>query len=301
MSPKHFLQFADLSASEIEYLFERTRYLKACRSNRVDYRPLVGRSLAMLFDKHSTRTRVSFEAGMQQLGGGALFMRGDDTQSARGEPIEDTARVISSMVDAVMLRTYEQEMVERFAANSSVPVINGLTNQFHPCQILADVFTYVESHGSIRGKVVAWIGDANNVACTWVQAAQQLNFELRVAAPKAYQLQPGLTGPGVTCFDDPFAAVRGADVVSTDVWTSMGFEAEEAQRRRDFAPYQVNAELLRAAGPQVLFMHCLPAHRGEEVTDEVLRSSHSVVWREAENRLHTQKALLEYLILGRRD
>jgi ornithine carbamoyltransferase len=256
----------------------------------------------MVFEKSSTRTRVSFEAGMNQLGGIAINLNRGDTQLARGEPIEDVARVISRMVDVVMIRTFEQTIIERFAAHSRVPVINGLTDEYHPCQILADIFTFIEQRGSIQGKTVAWIGDSNNVCSTWMQAAQILDFKVNVSTPPGYELERECVasfGRHLECFADPLRAVNGADVVTTDVWTSMGFEDETAERERDFADWQVDTQMMRAAKPDAVFMHCLPAHRGEEVAADVIDGPQSVVWDEAENRLHAQKALLEYLVLGR--
>jgi len=301
--PKHFLQLRDFTRDELEYLFERTRWIKDRFKRYELYQPLRDRTLAMVFEKASTRTRVSFEAGMNQLGGIAINLNRGDTQLARGEPIEDLARVISRMVDVVMIRTFEQAIIERFAAHSRVPVINGLTNEYHPCQILADIYTYVEHRGSISGKTVAWIGDPNNVCNTWLQAAAIFGFSLHVSTPPRYQLQPERAGVDCTgrfeIFADPAAACRGADLVTTDVWTSMGFEAENEQRKLAFARWMVDPPMMRQAKPDALFMHCLPAHRGEEVAAEVIDGSQSVVWDEAENRLHAQKALLEYLVCGR--
>ncbi|HSV18128.1 MAG TPA: ornithine carbamoyltransferase [Casimicrobiaceae bacterium] len=302
-SPRHFLQFRDFSRDELDYLFARTRWIKERFKRYELYQPLRDRTLAMVFDKASTRTRVSFEAGMNQLGGIAINLARGDTQLARGEPIEDVARVISRMVDVVMIRTFEQSMIERFAAHSRVPVINGLTNEYHPCQILADVFTYIEQRGSIAGRAVAWIGDSNNVLYTWIQAAALLGFTVHVASPAGYGVDaarvPASEAAHVRRFDDPLAACRDADLVTTDVWTSMGFEAENEERRAAFAHWMVDAAMMRAARPDALFMHCLPAHRGEEVAAEVIDGPQSVVWDEAENRLHVQKALLEYLVCGR--
>jgi ornithine carbamoyltransferase len=254
----------------------------------------------MVFEKASTRTRVSFEAGMYQMGGSVIHITTGDSQLGRSEPIEDTARVISRMVDVVMIRTYEQTKIERFASHSRVPVINGLTNEYHPCQILADVFTYIEQRGSIAGRTVAWIGDANNMAYTWLQAARLLGFTVHVSTPPGYALDPAMaaTGPHLKVFDSPLDAAHGADLVTTDVWTSMGYEAENAARKAAFADWCVDAEIMAAAGPDALFMHCLPAHRGEEVSADVMDGPQSVVWDEAENRLHVQKALMEYLLLG---
>ncbi len=299
---KHFLQFKDFTREEFEYLFERTRLIKAMFKAYTIYHPLKDRMLAMVFEKQSTRTRVSFEAGIHQLGGSSINLTTGETQLGRGEPIEDVARVISRMVDLVMIRTFDQSIIERFAAYSRVPVINGLTNQYHPCQILADVFTYIEHRGSITGKTVAWIGDGNNMCSTWLQAAAIFNFQLHVAAPEGYAINTSLIAshelPHLTTFADPMKAARDADLVTTDVWTSMGFESETDERKRDFVDFQVDAEMMSVARRDALFMHCLPAHRGEEVSAEVLEGPQSVVWDEAENRMHAQKALMEYLILG---
>jgi ornithine carbamoyltransferase len=257
----------------------------------------------MIFEKASTRTRLSFEAGMQQLGGSAIYLNTRDSQLGRGEPVEDAAQVISRMSDIVMIRTFEQEIIERFAGHSRVPVINGLTNEYHPCQILADIFTFIEQRGPIQGRTVAWIGDSNNVCNTWLQAAEVFDFNVHVSTPPGYEVEPeraGLYGTGhFEEFADPMDAARGADLVTTDVWTSMGFEAENDERLRDFADWQVDADMMHAAKPEAVFMHCLPAHRGEEVAAEVIDGAQSVVWDEAENRLHVQKALMEFLLLGR--
>jgi ornithine carbamoyltransferase len=301
MSPKHFLQFRDFSRDELHYLFERTRWIKERFKRYELYQPLRDRTLAMVFEKASTRTRVSFEAGMNQLGGIAINLNRGDTQLSRGEPIEDVARVISRMVDVVMIRTFEQAIIERFAAHSRVPVINGLTNEYHPCQILADVYTWVEQRGSISGRTVAWIGDSNNVCRTWLQAAEIFGFTVHVSTPPGYESDLGSHGVHWKFFADPRAACRGADLVTTDVWTSMGFETQNEERKRDFASWMVDAPMLAQAKPDALFMHCLPAHRGEEVAADVIDGPQSVVWDEAENRLHVQKALLEYLVCGRVD
>ena len=299
---KHFLQFKDFDRSQFAYLFERTRWIKDQFKSYQKYWPLQDRTLVMIFEKASTRTRLSFEAGMQQLGGSAIYLNTRDSQLGRGEPVEDAAQVISRMSDVVMIRTFEQDIVERFARNSRVPVINGLTNEYHPCQILADIYTYVEQRGPIAGRTVAWIGDSNNVCNTWLQAAEVFGFNVHVSTPPGYEVEAeraGLYGTDhFEQFADPMDAVRGADLVTTDVWTSMGFEAENEERLRDFADWQVDAEMMRAARSDALFMHCLPAHRGEEVAAEVIDGPQSVVWDEAENRLHVQKALLEYLVLG---
>jgi ornithine carbamoyltransferase len=300
---KHFLQLRDFDRGEFEHLFRRTKLIKDRFKAYQTYQPLVDRMLAMVFEKSSTRTRVSFEAGIYQLGGSSIVLNMGETQLGRGEPIEDVARVISRMVDIVMIRTYEQSIIERFASHSRVPVINGLTNDYHPCQVLADIYTYVEQRGSIEGRTVAWIGDGNNMCNTWIQAVDLFGLRLRIATPERYGVEPGrLRGArSVEVLDDPVRAAQGADLVTTDVWTSMGFEGEESERRRAFAGFIVDQRVMRAAKPDALFMHCLPAHRGEEVAEDVLEGSQSVVWEEAENRLHAQKALMEYLLLGRID
>jgi ornithine carbamoyltransferase len=258
--------------------------------------------LVMIFEKASTRTRLSFEAGMQQLGGFAIYLNTRDSQLGRGEPVEDAAQVISRMCDIVMIRTFEQEIIGRFAAHSRVPVINGLTNECHPCQILADIYTFIERCGAIQGKTVAWIGDSNNVCNTWLQAAEVLDFNVHVSTPPGYEVEPeraGLYGTDhFEQFADPMEACKGACLVTTDVWTSMGFEAENEARCKAFADWCVDSDMMRVADRDALFMHCLPAHRGEEVTADVIDGPQSVVWEEAENRLHTQKALMEYLLLG---
>jgi len=303
MKLRHFLQFRDFSRAEYEYLFERARWIKAQFKQYKPYHPLADRTLAMIFEKQSTRTRLSFEAGVQQLGGSAIFLNTRDTQLGRGEPVEDMAQVVSRMVDIVMIRTFEQSILERFAGISRVPVINGLSNEYHPCQVLGDIFTFAEHRGPISGKTVAWIGDSNNVCNTWMQAAAIFDFSLHVSTPPGYEVEAeraGVYGKNIyEHFADPMAAARGADVVTTDVWTSMGFEAEDAERKRDFSDWQVDADMMRLAGPGSLFMHCLPAHRGEEVSADVIDGPQSVVWDEAENRLHTQKALMEFLLLGK--
>jgi len=305
MSIKHFLQFKDLSHEEYAHIFKRTAIIKDRFKRYEPYHPLADRTLAMIFEKSSTRTRLSFEAGMHQLGGAAIYLNTRDTQLGRGEPVEDAAQVISRMVDIVMIRTFEQDIIERFAANSRVPVINGLTNEYHPCQILADIFTFVEQRGDIRGKTVAWIGDSNNMCNTWLQAAEIFDFNVHVSTPPGYEVEPERAGLYGTDhyeeFADPMDACRDADLVTTDVWTSMGFEAENAERMKAFADWCVDAEMMQVARPEAVFMHCLPAHRGEEVTAEVIDGPQSVVWDEAENRLHAQKALMEYLLLGRVD
>jgi ornithine carbamoyltransferase len=310
---KHYLQFKDFRAEEYAYLFERARVIKQRFKNYEKYQPLTDRTLAMIFEKASTRTRVSFEAGMYQMGGSVVHLTTGDSQLGRSEPIEDSARVISRMVDIVMIRTFEQSKIERFAAHSRVPVINGLTNEFHPCQILADLLTYLEhrapmnAHGydleSLKGKVVTWVGDGNNMANTWLQAAEILGFTVHVSTPSGYEIDPAVAGVrDSSCykvFKNPLDACKGAHLVTTDVWTSMGYEAENEARAKAFADWCVDAEMMGVAQPDALFMHCLPAHRGEEVAAEVIDGPQSVVWDEAENRMHVQKALMEYLLLGR--
>ena len=302
-APRHFLQFKDFTLAEFEYLFERTRWIKERIKRYEKYWPLEDRTLVRIFEKASTRTRLSFEAGMHQLGGAAIYLNTRDSQLGRGEPVEDAAQVISRMSDAVMIRTFEQGIVERFAGHSRVPVINGLTNEYHPCQILADIYTFIEHRGSIKGRTIAWIGDSNNVCNTWLQAAEVFDFNVHVSTPPGYEVEPeraGLYGTGhYEEFGDPMDAARDADLVTTDVWTSMGFEAENEARRRAFEDWQVDADMMRVAKKEAVFMHCLPAHRGEEVSADVIDGPQSVVWDEAENRLHSQKALLEFLLLGK--
>jgi ornithine carbamoyltransferase len=313
MALQHYLQFSDFTGEEYAWLFERAAIIKRKFKAYEKYHPLADRTLAMIFEKASTRTRVSFEAGMYQLGGSVVNLTTGDTQLGRAEPIEDSAKVISRMVDLVMIRTFGQDKIERFAQHSRVPVINGLTNEFHPCQILADVFTYLEHRGVdaqgkldpkfLRGKVVAWVGDGNNMANTWLQAAELLGFKVHLSTPTGYEVDQAVAGIRSTdsykVFKDPMDACRNADLVTTDVWTSMGYEAENEARRKAFADWCVDTEMMRAAKPDALFMHCLPAHRGEEVEAEVIDGPQSVVWDEAENRMHVQKALMEYLLLGR--
>ena len=303
MTIRHYLQFNDFSREDYGHLFERMRLIKDRFKRYVPYQPLTDRTLAMVFEKASTRTRVSFEAGMYQMGGSVINLNTGDSQLGRAEPIEDTARVISRMVDLVMIRTYEQARLETFAAHSRVPVINGLTNEYHPCQILADLFTYIEHRGDVQGATVAWIGDSNNMCNTWLQAAEVLDFTVHVSTPPGYEVQPERAGlhsaSHYRTFADPAEACRDADLVTTDVWTSMGFEAENESRQKAFAGWRVSDRLMWSAKPTALFMHCLPAHRGEEVDTSVIDGAQSVVWDEAENRLHAQKALMEFLILGR--
>jgi ornithine carbamoyltransferase len=298
---KHFLKLIDLSIDELSYLFDRAKIIKASYKSYKKTWTLEDRTLVMIFEKASTRTRLSFEAGMNQMGGNAVYLNTRDSQLGRGEPVEDAAQVISRMSDVVMIRTFEQDIIERFAKNSRVPVINGLTNEYHPCQILADIFTFIEKRGPIQGKKVAWIGDSNNVCMTWLQAAELLDFELHVSTPKGYEIEADVidSNDNVFQYDEPMKAAKDADILTTDVWTSMGFESENKERLKDFANWQVDKKMINEAKKDALFMHCLPAHRGEEVSGEVIDGAQSVVWEEAENRLHIQKALLEYLLLGK--
>ncbi|RKZ44951.1 MAG: ornithine carbamoyltransferase [Gammaproteobacteria bacterium] len=299
MTPRHFLTLMDLSKDEFKTLIARAIELKSMQHSGVRYEPFKNKVLAMIFEKSSTRTRVSFEAAMVQCGGSAMFLSPRDTQLGRGEPIEDTARVLSSMVDCVIVRTYAHEELERFAKYSKVPVINALTDMYHPCQLLADIQTYIEYRGSIQGKKVAWVGDGNNMCHSYMRAALQFDFELAVASPVGYQPNTDLVNQcrdSINLSTDPIQAVTDADLVSTDVWASMGQEEEHSKRAQIFAPYQVNSRLMSFAKSDALFMHCLPAHRGEEVSAEGIDGPQSVVWAQAENRLHSQKALLEFLL-----
>ncbi|MAB25175.1 ornithine carbamoyltransferase [Pseudomonas neustonica] len=300
MTARHFLSLMDCSEAELIGLIKRGVELKSLHQQGVVYEPLKNRVLGMIFEKASTRTRVSFEAGMTHLGGQAIFLSPRDTQLGRGEPIEDSARVLSSMCDAIMIRTFAHDMLETFAQYSRVPVINGLTDDLHPCQLLADMQTYLEHRGAIKGKTVAWIGDGNNMCNTFIQAAIQFDFQLRIACPEGYE--PGQqfldqAGDRVQVMRDPMQAVAGAHLINTDVWASMGQEDETEARLKRFAPYQVTPAMLDAADESVLFMHCLPAHRGEEVSAELMDDPRSVVWDQAENRLHAQKALVEFLLV----
>ncbi len=298
--PRHFLSLLDLSPEELRTLISRAIELKRMRYAGEIHEPLKGLTLGMVFEKSSTRTRVSFEAGMTQLGGHAIFLSPRDTQLGRGEPIEDSARVLSRMVDCIMIRTFDQETVRRFAEVSRVPVINALTDLLHPCQLLADMQTWFERRGDIAGRTVTWIGDGNNMCHSYVEAARQLDFQLRIACPEGYDPNPEVLAPAadrVRVLRDPMRAVEAADLVVTDVWASMGQEEEQRQRVQAFAGYQVDDALMGRAAPDALFMHCLPAHRGEEVSASVIDGPRSLVWDEAENRLHSQKALLELLLL----
>jgi ornithine carbamoyltransferase len=299
---RHFLTLLDLTPEEARSLLERASELKRQVRAGESHRPLKNRTLAMIFEKSSTRTRVSFEVGMVQLGGYALFLSPRDTQLGRGEPIEDSARVLSRMADAVMIRTFAHEKVELFARHSRVPVINGLTDRFHPCQLLADMQTFREHRGDIRGRRVAWIGDGNNMCHSYMNAARLFDFELRIACPEGFEPAADILsrrGDRCSIVRSPEDAADGADLVVTDVWASMGQEEEQKQREKAFAGFQVNEIVMGRAAKGALFMHCLPAHRGEEVSAGVIDGPASVVWDEAENRLHAQKALLEFLLVGR--
>jgi len=299
---RHFLTLLDITPKEAGHILARAAELKAMQKSGTPHKSLAGKTLAMIFDKASTRTRVSFETGMYQLGGHALFLHSGSTQLGRGEPVEDSARVISRMVDGVMIRTFAQENIQQFAKYSAVPVINGLTDLTHPCQILTDVFTYQEHRGDIAGKTVAWIGDGNNMAHSWINGAVSFGYKLNIACPEGYCPDTKMLAAAhalnaeIVLADNPLAAARNADLVTTDVWASMGQEDEQAAREKVFAGFQVNADVMAEAKPDALFMHCLPAHRGEEVAAEVMDGPQSVVWDEAENRLHAQKALLEFLL-----
>ncbi|MBE0509752.1 MAG: ornithine carbamoyltransferase [Chromatiales bacterium] len=303
MAVRHFLSLLDLSRDELNALIRRAIELKTMQQRGEIYAPMQNRVLGMIFEKSSTRTRVSFEAGMAQFGGHAIFLSPRDTQLGRGEPIEDTARVLSRMVDIIMIRTFEQEKIESFAAHSRVPVINALTDRYHPCQLLADVQAYVEHRGSIQGKTVAWIGDGNNMCHSYINAALQFDFQLRIACPPGYEPDPAIVaraGDRITLLHDAQAAASGADLVTTDVWASMGQEEEQAVREQAFADFEVDDAVMACAKPDAVFLHCLPAHRGEEVSASVIDGPQSVVWDQAENRLHAQKALMEFLLLGPR-
>ncbi len=296
---RHFLSLLDLRAGEPMQLIHRAIELKDRQHAGERYEPLKNRVLGMIFDKASTRTRVSFETGMIQFGGGAIFLSARDTQLGRGEPLEDSARVMSRMVDGIMIRTFDQATLETFAMHSRVPIINGLTDQFHPCQLLADMQTWYEHRGHMRGKTALWVGDGNNMCHSYINAARRFDFRLRIACPAGYDPDAAvLAAAGDRCeiIRDPVAAAAGCDLVVTDVWASMGQEEEQNAREKAFADYQVDRRVMDAARPDALFMHCLPAHRGEEVSAEVIDGPRSVVWDEAENRLHAQKALLELLL-----
>lgn len=298
---RHFLTLTDLSSDEFRKIISRAIELKDMQHRGEIFEPLKNKVLAMIFEKSSTRTRVSFEAGMSQLGGHAIFLSARDTQLGRGEPIEDNARVLSSMVDCLMVRTFEHEKAEILAEYSSVPVINGLTDDVHPCQLLADMQTYFEQRGDIKGKTVTWVGDGNNMCHTYMLAAKLLEFKLNIACPEGFEPQQRFideNNPFINITSDIKAACTNSDLIATDVWASMGQEDEQKIRLRAFSDFQVNADLLMLANKDALFMHCLPAHRGEEVTADVIDGEQSVVWDEAENRLHAQKALLEFLLVS---
>ena len=301
MKKRHFLSLLDLTPVELQQVLQRAAELKALRQRGAHYAPFAGKVLGMIFEKASTRTRVSFEAGMIQLGGNAIFLSAHDTQLGRGEPIEDMARAISRMVDVVMIRTFAHDTVQRFAQHSAVPVINGLTDYNHPCQLLADLQTCIEEFGSIRGRTVAWVGDGNNMCNSYLKAAVQCDFQLRIAVPPGYEPDEALLKRAtdhVVLLRDPITAVQGADVVTTDVWASMGKEAQQDRRERDFVGFEVTPDMMAQARPEAIFLHCLPAHRGQEVSAAVIDGPQSRVWNQAENRLHAQKALIEFLLLG---
>jgi ornithine carbamoyltransferase len=301
---KDFLSVYDLTKRDFDRIFSHAATLKAMLKDGIIYQPLAGKTLGMIFDKSSTRTRLSFEAGMYQLGGLAIYLNSRDTQLGRGETIADTARIVSRYLDAVMIRTFAQESVEEFARHATIPIINGLTDLMHPCQIVSDLFTIVEKKGTYEGLKIAYVGDGNNVANSWIDAAARLPFKLALACPKGYDpdariLERGRkkAPKGVSLFRNPVQAVKNADVVYTDVWASMGQEAEQEARVKVFEGYQVNRKLMQNAKPDAIVMHCLPAHRGEEISAEILDGPRSVVWDEADNRLHVQKAILEILML----
>jgi len=300
--PRHFLSLLDLSADELDYIIERGIELKQKHLRGEVHVPMLHKSLAMIFEKSSTRTRVSFESGMTRMGGNALFLTSKDTQLGRGEPISDSARVISSMCDIIIIRTYSQEMITEFAEYSKAPVINALTDLYHPCQLLADMQTWREQQGNIKGRTAAWVGDGNNMCHSYINAAIQFDFNLNIACPRGYDPNPEIlasAGDRVTLTREPADAIKGADLVVTDVWTSMGQEQEQRERLKAFKGYCIDNDLMKLAGDKAIFMHCLPAHRGEEVAASVIDGPDSVVWEEAENRLHAQNALMEFLVTGR--
>ena len=299
MKPRHFLTLPDLTPAELKRVLTRAVEMKAMHQRGERHTPLAGKTMAMIFEKSSTRTRVSFQVGMAQLGGTSLFLSPRDTHLDRGEPVEDTARVLSRMVDIIVIRANSHAMVERFAAHSQVPVINALTDLDHPCQLLADIQTWIEKRGDIAGRKVAWIGDGNNVCHSWISAARLLGFQLDVATPKGYEPKADMVAASkghIALHHDPGRAARGADIVVTDTWASMGQEHEKAERIKAFAGFMVDGALMKLAKQDAVFMHCLPAYRGMEVATEVIDGPQSVVWDEAENRLHAQKALLEFLL-----
>ena len=298
---QHFLTLLDIDPANLNHIIRRATELKSMQHAGERYEPLDGKVMAMIFDKSSTRTRVSFETAMAQFGGHAIFLSPRDTQLGRGEPVEDSARVLSRMVDVIMIRTFGHDNIERFAAYSAVPVINALTDMYHPCQLLADIQTFVEHRGNIEGKTIAWIGDGNNMCHSYINAARQFDFQLRIATPAGYEPDSDImqaAGDRIHLCTDPGEAVQDADMVATDVWASMGQEEEQRQREKSFAGFEVTPDLMAQAKIDALFTHCLPAHRGEEVAAEVIDGPQSVVWDAAENRLHSQKALLEYMLAG---
>ena len=298
---QHFLTLLDIDPANLNRIIRRATELKSMQHAGERYEPLDGKVMAMIFDKSSTRTRVSFETAMAQFGGHAIFLSPRDTQLGRGEPVEDSARVLSRMVDVIMIRTFGHDNIERFAAYSAVPVINALTDMYHPCQLLADIQTFVEHRGNIEGKTIAWIGDGNNMCHSYINAARQFDFQLRIATPAGYEPDSDImqaAGDRIHLCTDPGEAVQDADMVATDVWASMGQEEEQRQREKSFAGFEVTPDLMAQAKTDALFTHCLPAHRGEEVAAEVIDGPQSVVWDAAENRLHSQKALLEYMLAG---
>ena len=297
---QHFLTLLDINKTDLNKIIARAIELKKMHKAGEIYEPLKNKVLGMIFDKASTRTRVSFETAMAHFGGHAIFLSPRDTQLGRGEPIEDSAKVLSSMVDAIMIRTFNHQELELFASNSSVPVINALTDDYHPCQLLADIQAYTEARGDIAGKTVTWIGDGNNMCHSYINAARQFNFTLHIATPKGYEPDDAIVkaaGDCVKTFDSPIAAAKNSDLITTDVWASMGQEEEQTKREKAFVDFQVNATIMNAANNDAVFTHCLPAHRGEEVSADVIDGSNSITWIAAENRLHAQKALLEYLLV----
>lgn len=296
---KHFLTLLDIPANDLIRLIQRATELKEMQHRGEIFEPLKNKVMSMIFDKSSTRTRVSFETAMQQFGGHAIFLSPRDTQLGRGEPVEDSARVLSSMVDVIMIRTFSHEMVEAFAANSSVPIINALTDQYHPCQLLADMQAYNDARGSIKGKTVTWIGDGNNMCHSYINAARQFDFKLNIATPKGYEPDAEImkaAGDRIFLTTKPEEAMENSDLIATDVWASMGQEEEQKLREKAFTGFQVSSKLMQLANKDAVFTHCLPAHRGEEVTADVIDGTQGIVWDAAENRLHSQKALLEYLL-----
>ncbi|MDO8266627.1 MAG: ornithine carbamoyltransferase [Moraxellaceae bacterium] len=301
MSVRHFLTLLDFSREELQQVLDRAIVLKKIHREGVVYEPMKNKVLGMIFEKSSTRTRVSFESGMAQFGGSAIFLSPRDTQLGRGEPVEDSARVISRMVDVVMIRTFAHDIIERFAEYSRVPVINALTDDHHPCQLLADLQTFIEHRGALQGKTFAWIGDGNNMCNSYIHAAHQFDFQLKIACPYGFEPDPELLekyARNVELVKTAEDAAKDAHLIATDVWTSMGQESEQSVRKRRFSMYQINPRLMDMAASDAVFMHCLPAHRGEEISEDMLDDERSVVWDEAENRLHAQKALLEFLVVG---